>query len=271
MLYHNLPELIQLLKTNQIYTEKRLGQNFLFNTQIVEKILQAADLSPTDLVVEIGPGLGILTMELLKVAQKVLAIEKDAKLIPYLRKLFSGRENFSLLEQDVLRFSPPAEPYKVVANIPYYITSPIISHFLQTEQHRRPRSMILLTQLEVARKICAREGDHSVISLQTQLYAQPKLIAQVAAHNFYPAPKVKSAILKLETLDRPRLDKEKEFLAVIRQVFTHKRKTLVNGLTGLNNLSKTEIISRLGKSGLKTTIRPQELSFADWARLLDNL
>ncbi len=271
MLYNNLSELLRLLDANNLFTEKRLGQNFLYNPKIIEKILQTAQIAKDDLIVEIGPGLGLLTKELTQTATKVITIEKDPKLIPYLQRLFQDQPNLELVNRDVLAWQPPAQKYKVVANIPYYITSPIINHFLQTDQEKRPETLTILTQLEVAQKICARRGDHSVLSLQTQLYADPQLIDQVGPENFYPAPKVKSAILKLTTLAKPRLTNDAVFIDIIKKAFSQKRKTLSNSLQGYRQLSKDAIEQALVSAGLKTSVRPQELDFPDWEKLIASI
>lgn len=264
---------MDLLRANQLYTEKKLGQNFLFNTKVIEKIVAAARIAPDDLVIEIGPGLGLLTRELLEGCGHVITVEKDPKLIPYLEKTFAGYPNLQIVHQDILTFEPPAAPYKVVANIPYYITSPIISHFLQRRDGRRPASLTILTQLEVAQKICAGQGEHSVLSLQTQLYCQPKIITRVAPGNFFPAPQVTSAVLQLDTLPEPRLSPEHEqiFLEIIKKGFSQKRKTLSNSLKGFHQLSKPDLENKLSACGLSPMIRPQELDFPQWEKLISVL
>lgn len=271
MLYNNQSELIALLKREKLYTEKKLGQNFLFNTKVIEKIIAAAELTSNDTVVEVGPGLGILTMELVQNAGKLISIEMDDKLIPYLHRTFSQFSNLEIQHQDVLKSQAPAGPYKVVANIPYYITSPIISHFLQNQQGNRPSVMILLTQLEVAQKICAKDGDHSVLSLQTQLFAEPEIIDRVSPGNFLPAPQVDSAILKLTTLSEPRLKDTAKFLVMIKKAFSQKRKTLANALNSLYSLNKQDWEKVLEKSGITAMARPQTLSFQDWNAILTTL
>ncbi len=271
MIYNNRQELIQLLQRENLYTEKHFSQNFLYNTKVIDQIIAAANLAPTDTVVEVGPGLGILTMELVQKAHQVITIERDDKLIPYLQRTFKTYSNLRIIHQDVLESTPPEAQYKVVANIPYHITSPIISHFLQNQQGTRPSLLVLLTQLEVAQKICAKPGDHNVLSLQTQLFCNPTLINRVSANNFLPAPKVDSAILKLETLPQPRITNIKQFLAIIHKAFSQKRKTLANSLNGLYGLGKNEWAERLNQSKLSPNIRPQQLSMADWQNLINHL
>ncbi len=271
MLYNNKPELIKILKQENLYTEKKLGQNFLCNPQVVEKMIMAADLQPTDTVVEVGPGLGILTNELLKKVKRVIAIEKDTKFIPYLEKTFAEYDNLEILHQDVLKSQLPTEPYKVVANIPFYITSPIISHFLQNQQGSRPSLLILLTQLEVAEKICAKDGEQNILSLQTQVFTKPEIISQVSPDNFLPAPKVSSAILKLNPLSEPLIKDTKKFIDLIKRAYLQKRKTLANSLNGLWGISKQDWSDHLEKNGISALVRPQALTFAQWNIILTTL
>jgi len=268
MLYNNKQELLELLKREALFTEKKFGQNFLFNTHIIDRILEAADLQPTDQVVEVGPGLGILTLELAKRAAQVTTIELDQKLIPYLEKTFDDYQNIKILHQDVLESTPPATPYKLIANIPYYITSPILSHFLQVDPpSARPTSIVLLVQLEVAQKICAKAGDHGVLSLQTQIFAQPKIISKVSPGNFVPAPKVDSAILKLTVHPSPLVSHPQLFIDLIKKAFSQKRKTLLNSLEGWRGLDRTAISELLQKAAINPMERPQNLDIADFERI----
>lgn len=267
MLYNNKSELINLLKSKNLYTEKKFGQNFLFNTNIVEKIIETADIKQTDHIIEVGPGLGILSIELAKKAGKLTVIEKDPKLISHLTETFKTFSNIEIINRDILTTKPPQTPYKVVANIPYYITSPILTHFLNRPIEQQPKTMTLMTQLEVAQKICANRGDHSVLSLCTQLYAFPKIIQQVSPDNFFPAPKVNSAIIRLETRQTPQIDHPDLFIKIIKKAFSQKRKTLGNSLSSMNGFNKTSIEQLLVKADLKANIRPQNLDFDDWNRL----
>lgn len=268
MLYNNKKELLELLNRENLFTEKKLGQNFIFNTQIIENILQAADLQPNDHVVEVGPGLGILTLELAQRAAKVTTIELDRKLIPYLEKTFYAQKNIEIIHQDVLDSTPPTTTYKLIANIPYYITSPILSHFLQVDPPSlRPTTIVLLVQLEVAQKICAKAGDHGVLSLQTQIFAQPKIISKVAPGNFLPAPKVDSAILQLTIHPQPLVGHPQLFIDLIKKAFSMKRKTLLNSLDGWRGLDRAAISTLLEKAQINFMERPQNLEIADFERI----
>lgn len=271
MLYNNAGELLQILRKENLYTEKKLGQNFLINPHIIDLIIKAADIGPTDHIVEVGPGLGILTGELVKTAKAVTTIEMDDKLIPFLKKQFHTQKKLTIVHQDVLRTECPRAPYKVVANIPYYITSPIITHFLHNVREHQPQLMVLMTQLEVARKIMADSGDHSILSLHTQVFAKPRLVHQVSAGNFFPAPKVDSAILTLESLPSPQITDIYNFFKLTKQAFQQKRKTLINSLQSFKGLNKPLLESALKNSNLNVMIRPQQLNFEDWQKLMNNL
>lgn len=271
MLYQNSRELLTLLQKEGLHAKHRLGQNFLIQPQIIDKIIAAAEIKKTDRVLEIGPGLGILTGRLLEQAQKVTAVEKDRELYDFLQKHFAETDNLTLINADILQTEPPRAPYKLIANIPYYITSPIISHFLRGGASRRPDLLVLMTQLEVARKICAKAGNHSMLSLQTQLFAEPKLIHQVSRGNFFPAPKVDSAILLLRPRPTPLLKRSEVFLTLIGLSFGQKRKTLANSLARYPGLDKQKATEIIQAANLDPMARPQNLDFAEWARLTERL
>lgn len=272
MLYNNKEELLKILTNNRLYTEKKFGQNFLINTQIIEKIISAAEINSNDYVIEVGPGLGIMTMELARLCKKVDTIEIDAKLLPFLGETFKSQPNIKLIHQDVLKTIPPKETYKVIANIPYYITSPIIRHYLSPQNNSaRPTSLTLLVQLEVAEKICALPGDHSVLSLLTQVLGKPEIIGKVPAHNFFPAPKVDSAILKITTLDQPQVKNLPLFTEIIKKAFSQKRKTILNSLKNIKEIPRTDLEKILIKSTISPLERPEKLDFQKWALLVSNL
>lgn len=249
--------------------KKSLGQNFLTSKSIVAHIAKVATLTPKDYVIEIGPGRGILTEELSRQAQKVTAIELDQDLIPALREKFPPppNSNVEILHENALDFIPPkTATYKIVANIPYYITSPLITHFLTAQNP--PRTMTLLVQKEVAYKICAQtpqnpKEHHSILSLQTQLYAKPKISFHVSRGSFTPMPKVDSAVIHLATLEpktRPR--NPAAILALAKQAFSQKRKKLSNTLETIR--------PKLTRLGFQDK-RPEHLSIKDWEKLAHNL
>ncbi len=281
MIYTNKQELLQLLNKHNLYADKSLGQNFLINPEIIKQIIKASEIKPIDNIVEIGPGLGILTNELLKHANKVHAIELDRNIIKYLEKTFSNNPKFELEKGNALKAQLPQEPYKLIANIPYYITSPILSHFLQpsTEPRKagrtstfsrqlRPTLIVLLVQKEVAEKICAKQGDHNVLSLQTQIFGKPEIVANVGANNIYPAPKVESAILKITTYPEPLIKNTHNFIELIKACFSQKRKTIANTIANKTKIPKSEIEEKLITLNINPKERPQNLSIEQWKELI---
>ncbi|MFH1218547.1 MAG: 16S rRNA (adenine(1518)-N(6)/adenine(1519)-N(6))-dimethyltransferase RsmA [Candidatus Peregrinibacteria bacterium] len=237
--------------------KKSLGQNFLRDKNILKFILDTAKITPKDHIVEVGPGHGILTNELANLAKKVTAIELDSNLIPILKDSLSQHKNITLINKDALKTPPPNTPYKVVANIPYYITSPLISHFLQAPNP--PKSMTLLVQKEVAEKIIQLQPKMTILSLQTALFANTKFIKKVSKHCFYPVPKVDSAIIHLTPLTHPVKDAQK-ILQTAKRAFSQKRKQLKNTLPDLKFPPQ-----------IPPTARPETLSIPDWQALIKAL
>jgi 16S rRNA (adenine1518-N6/adenine1519-N6)-dimethyltransferase len=246
--------------------KKRLGQNFLQDQNVLQKIIEAGEISENDLIIEIGAGRGALTEELIKHAGHVQALEIDDDLIPGLKVQFAGTKNLEIIHEDVLNFTPPSESYKVIANIPYYITSPIIRHFLHREN--KPSLLILLIQKEVAQKICSKEG--SILSLMIKAFSDPEIVCTVPKTAFKPQPKVESAVLKLTILKQPRIkcDFEK-FLKLIKIAFSSPRKTLVNNLANGLQRDKEDLENIITSLNLDPKIRPQKLTFGEWEKLLE--
>ncbi|MDP2624806.1 MAG: 16S rRNA (adenine(1518)-N(6)/adenine(1519)-N(6))-dimethyltransferase RsmA, partial [Candidatus Peregrinibacteria bacterium] len=216
-----------------IKAKKSLGQNFLHHCGSLNKIVKAANIQPTDHIIEIGPGHGVLTEELLKRAKHVTAVELDDRLIPELNEKFGSLKNFTLIQGDALEFTPPKTPYKLVANIPYYITSPILNHFLREQpSNQRPTQLTLLIQKEVAQKICAQVGDLNVLAIQAQLFGTPKNIAKVPPSHFKPMPKVDSTILNITIYGKPIIEQTDigNFFKMIHAGFGHRRKKLLKNL-----------------------------------------
>ncbi len=268
--------------------KKQLGQNFLVNQNIVDRIVETAELggedaaelstekASTDLVVEIGPGLGILTQALARKAHHVRSIELDRDLLPGLQIMASQHPNLEIIHADALKIALPHEPYKVVANIPYYITSPLLNHFLQPKTpdekspaELRPSLLVLMVQKEVAEKVCAKPGDHSVLSLQVQVFGEPKLVMIVGRKNFAPRPKVDSAILKIKVYPKPLIDNTEIFFKLIHAAFSQKRKTLLNSLQHGLQLPKENIVALLAKAGISENERPQKLTMEQWGKMVD--
>lgn len=266
----------------------KLGQNFLRDEAVLQKIIDASELNSEDFVIEIGPGEGVLTEQLAKCAKKVLAIELDNNLIPILEKKFVDQKNIEFVHGDILNINlseliknnvetprrgvSAMGTYKLIANIPYYITSPIIRLFL--EQEYQPQEMILMVQKEVAERICAKTGKMSILAVSVQYYADPKLLFYVDKKSFFPVPEVDSAVIKITTHKSQNTNKlqttkeqTKHFFKVVKAGFSAKRKTLLNNLTNGLQLDKKIVEKKLETLGLKPTVRAQELSVNDWKKL----
>ena len=261
--------IIGLLRSHGLWFKKSLGQNFLVDKSILDKIIEEAEITSKDTVLEIGPGLGILTKGLCQRANKVLAIEKDEKLTEILVKTAKYFKNLKIINKDVLKideFYLPFKRYKLVANIPYNITGPILKKFLNSKN--KPYLMILMVQKEVAEKIVAKSGNMSILSISVQFYANPKIVQVVSASSFWPKPKVDSAILKITEI-KPKITKisEKSFFRCVKIGFSSPRKTLLNNLVAGYQLDKQKVKLILQKVDLKEIIRAQELSIYDWQKL----
>ncbi len=250
-----------LLEKYNLWAKKSLGQNFLISKNVLEKIVETSEINHNEQIVEIGPGLGVLTNELAQKAKTVTSIELDKTLLPLLKETLSNHKNIKIINENALSFPAPKTPYKVVANIPYNITSPIINHFLQAKN--KPDSLTLLVQYEVAEKICDTE-DMTVLSLQVALFGKAKMIKKVSPGCFYPPPKVSSAILHIKLYTK----KDREFintetalkiLKVAKRAFSQRRKKLSNTLPDLR-----EQLDKLKLADL----RPQTLSTTDWLTLI---
>lgn len=255
--------------------KKSLGQNFLQDKQILSKIIEVADLKADDFVFEIGPGEGILTESLLKNSRGVAAIEIDQRLAENLEKRFKSKKNFELINGDILKINLPRlveeqkleiEGYKVIANIPYYITSPIIRLFLETKYP--PKVMILMVQKEVAERICANPGQMSLLSVSVQYYAKPELLFYVDKEAFYPVPEVDSAVIGITpNFSHVAKEESRKFFRILRAGFSAKRKTLCNNLSASLKIDKKVVGGVLGEAGISKKARAQELSVEDWKKL----
>lgn len=266
-----------------IKAKKSLGQNFLKDDAVLQRIVESANLSKNDVVIEIGPGQGVLTELLAQKCKKVIAIELDDRLIEMLRNKLRNKENVEIIHDDILKINLPeliekelkadeAKSYKLVANIPYYITAPIIRLLLETEFP--PSEMILMVQKEVAERICAKAGEMSILAVSVQYYAQPEYLFTVPKTAFDPMPKVDSAVIRIVTSNQqPATSKKnnRDFFRVVRAGFSAKRKTLVNNLSNGLAIDKKEIEEKLIALGFSKNTRAQELEVEDWKRLIEFL
>jgi len=260
-----------LLKKTGLKPDKLKGQNFCVDEKVISQMVEAAQVDHDDEILEIGPGFGFLTLALLKRAKKVTAVELEKKFITPLKNLQRLHHNFRLIEGDILRVNDdqlPGGNYKIVANLPYSITSVFLKKFL-TSGHQ-PLSMTLLTQKEVALRICARPGAMSRLALAVQLYGRPRLVDFVQASSFWPRPAVDSAILQITDLHGYSYQNqaaEKIYWQIVRSGFAAKRKQLKNNLKNSLHLKAAEADKMLQTAGLNAQSRAQELSPADWLKL----
>jgi len=261
-----------LLRRYDLHPRKGLGQNFLQDNHALQKIVCAAELGPAEVVLEIGSGLGSLTRFLALSARSVTAVELDRKLFPALESVLASYKNVRLVEGDILKLNPgelmETPGYKVVANIPYYITSVVIRHLLEADV--RPSRLVLTVQKEVAERICAGAGRMSLLALSVQVYGKPIIGATIPAEAFYPPPKVDSAVLCIEVYPQPIIPAEKldRFFILIKAGFSQKRKTLRNALSGGLRIAQAESEELLSAAGIDPQRRAESLGLEEWGNLV---
>ena len=272
-----------LLKKQGTAPLKGLGQNFLIDKSVLEKIIKSANLEKNDIVLEIGPGIGTLTQELAKKVKKVVAVEKDKKMIEILKETFGDVKNVDIVQEDILKSNIQNlisnTSYKVVANLPYYIVSPVIRKFLETENP--PKEIILMVQKEVAQRICAKPPNMSILAVSVQFYSKPEILFYVSKNSFWPRPEVDGAVIKIVPR-RFRVFVSRQFcerfFRIVRAGFSHPRKQLANNLSkglalslpnGLK-LDKKEAENWLLENKIKPAQRAETLTIKDWIRLTKN-
>lgn len=266
-----------ILNAFHLRASKRLGQNFLVDRGVVQGIVDAAELSPADTVLEIGPGIGTLTQGLAETGARVVAVELDKKLPAVLAETLKGYDNVTIVPGDILKLNiietlglRAGEGFKVVANLPYYVTTPIIMTLL--EQRLPIERLVTMVQKEVAVRMTARPGskDYGALSIAVQYFTVPRMVMDVPPRSFLPAPEVTSAVIACHVQDAPTVQPtdEKLFFRLVRAAFMQRRKTLLNALTGAG-LSKEMSRAGLLAAGIAENMRGEQLSLADFARLSD--
>lgn len=270
---------IDVIQKYQFHFQKKYGQNFLIDTHVLDKIVAAAGVTKEDMVLEIGPGIGTMTQYLAEAAREVVAVEIDKSLIPILEDTLSGYDNVVIINDDILKVDIEklarehnnGKPIKVVANLPYYITTPIIMGLF--ESHVPLDNITIMVQKEVADRMQVGPGtkDYGALSLAVQYYAKPEIVANVPPNCFIPRPNVGSAVIRLTRYPEPpvNVQNEKKMFSLIRASFNQRRKTLVNGLTNASDLhySKDDIAKAIEKMGLSETIRGEALTLEQFAEL----
>lgn len=260
--------------------KKNFGQNFLVDERVLGKIVSSAEISKDDVVIEVGPGIGTLTQALAKEAYKVVAVEIDTTLVPILGELLSDFNNIEIINEDILKVDVnaiaekyPDKKIKMVANLPYYITTPIIMNVL--ENHIPVESITVMIQKEVAYRMQAKPStkDYGSLSLAVQYYCEPYLVANVPQNCFMPRPNVDSAVIKLTVMDKPQVqvNNEKFMFEFIKAAFSQRRKTLVNCIfsSGILTLSKDEMGKMLNSLGYDERVRGESLSLSDYGKITD--
>lgn len=274
---------IAMLQKYHFNFQKKFGQNFLIDTNVLDKIVAAAGVTKEDCVLEIGPGIGTMTQYLAEAARKVVAVEIDKALIPILEESLSAYDNVTIINGDILKVDinhivqeyNGGKPIKVVANLPYYITTPIIMGLF--EQHVPLDSITVMVQKEVAERMQVGPGtkDYGALSLAVQYYAKPEIVANVPPNCFIPRPNVGSAVIRLTRYEEPpvQVEDEAKMFALIRASFNQRRKTLVNGLGNAAGLSldKQHVAEVLEQMGLPVTVRGEALTLGQFAQLSNRL
>lgn len=274
---------IEVLNKYGFHFQKRFGQNFLIDSHILEKIMEGAEVTEEDCVLEIGPGIGTMTQYLAEHAREVIAVEIDKALIPVLEDTLSAYDNVTVINEDILKVDiekivkehNQGKPVKVVANLPYYITTPIIMGLF--ESHVPLKSITVMVQKEVAERMQVGPGtkDYGALSLAVQYYACPKVIMTVPASCFMPRPNVDSAVIRLTRHEQPpvQVREEEKMFRIIRAAFNQRRKTLVNSLAnaGILPVTKEDIVDALTSLELSPSVRGEALTLEQFARLSDLL
>lgn len=270
----------KLLKDHNFSLSKSLGQNFLINPSICPKMAKMSG-AQNNFVLEIGTGIGVLTKELAKIAQKVCAVEIDSNLIPVLKETLNKFNNIEIINQDILKvnlqklFSEKAQNMKicVCANLPYYITSPIIMHLL--ELNLNIESITVMIQKEAAQRICAQPGSREcgAISLAVRYYSTPQLLFNVSRGSFFPPPNVDSAVIKLNINKTPpiKINNTTKFFELVRTAFSQRRKVLINPLSAKLNVSKENLKNILCNLNISPTIRAEQLSLEQFADIFNSI
>lgn len=261
----------ELLENYGVLPKKSLGQNFLHDPNLLDKIVAIAELDPSDAVLEVGPGTGALTGRLAAAARRVVAVEVDERLQPVLEDVVAQHPNLQVLYRDILDVDVaalfPGEPYVLVANLPYYITSAILRHVLDIAH--RPRRLVLTVQQEVAERLLAKPDDMSILTVSVQFYGQPQIVTRLKPGVFWPRPDVDSAVVRIDTYERPPVDvpDAARFFRVVRAGFGQKRKQLKNSVSSGLHLSSAETEALFQSAGIDSRRRAETLTLDEWARL----
>jgi len=261
----------EFLKRYQFRPKKGFGQNFLVDRGVLKKTISAANLTPHDTVFEIGPGIGTLTQELAKKVKRVIAVEKDLRMCEVLKETIGNLENVEIINRDILKFRNSdfgLRAFKVVANLPYYIVSPVIRTFLEFKVPK-PKLMVLMVQKEVAQRICAKPPKMNLLAASVQFYAKPEVVSFVSKKSFWPQPKVDGAILKIIPQDKStRVILVDLFFKVVKAGFSQPRKQLINNLSRGLEMDRELVKSWLLENNIQPSQRAETLGIREWIKLV---
>jgi len=263
-----------LLKKYQLRPSKGLGQNFLIDKKVLGKIIEAAELKPEDTVLEIGPGIGTLTRELAKKIKIVIAVEKDKRMVEILKETLKDFKNVEVVKADIRNWkatlrgaSRKTENYKVVGNLPFYLTAPVIRQFLELPKSR-PREMVLVVQKEVGQRICAKPPRMNLLAVSVQFYSRPEVVYFVSKKSFWPQPEVDAAILKIQILKTKFQNINKDlFFKIVKSGFSQPRKQLINNLSKGLDTDKIKTKAWLRENNIQPSQRAETLTVKEWIKL----
>jgi len=263
------PKIIkELLSKYETRPSKGLGQNFLIDKNVLEKIIKVSEIKKTDTVLEVGPGMGVLTQKLAEKARRIVAVEKDETMIEVLKETVNDFNNIEVISEDILQIDLAQytkKPYKVIANIPYYLTSPLIRKFLESKN--QPEEMVLMLQKEVAQRICSKPPEMSLLAVSVQYYAKAKIEFYVSKNCFWPAPKIDSAIIKITPNRKFDKIESDSFFEIVKAGFSHPRKQLIGNLSKKLKLNKQQTGKWLEDNGIGSNQRAETLGIIDWTNL----
>jgi len=277
----SIPTIKSLLQKHNIHPNKRLGQNFLINKNVLKKLIDSAGVNKSDTIIEVGAGLGTITIELARSAKKVIAVEKDKNLVPILEETTKDYKNIEILQGDILKIenleiaAPSAvgaslaplgrDNWKLIGNIPYYITAPLIRKLLEFKNS--PESISLMVQKEMAQRICASPSNMSILAVSVQLYAKPEIISYVPRSSFWPMPEVDSAIIRISRINANLKTNTHEFFKIVKAGFSSPRKQLANNLSRTLKIDMEETKKWLESVGIDPKRRAETLTVEEWSKL----
>lgn len=257
-----------IFKRHGLKPAKRFGQNFLVDKKAVRQIVDAAQLTDQDTVLEIGPGLGVITQELAQRAKKIIAVEKDQKMVEILKETLRDYNNIEIINADIRMLNEGCSTsFKIVGNLPFYLTAPVIRQFLEAEN--QPEFMTLMVQKEVGQRICAKPPEMNLLAVSVQIYAEPKILAYIPRGSFWPEPKVDAALIKITPHAKPLLIKKEimNFFKIVKDGFSQPRKQLLNNFSKNMTLNKQQTGEWLSQNGIAPERRAETLSVGDWINL----